>query len=320
MKPGADDSARRISRRDLLRSAATMAGSLLIGSRVGIPEAAFAEGSLEGSESFGMLTDLTRCIGCRRCEEACNKANDLPPPEVPFDDFSVFEEERRTDAQTYTVVNRYSDPLRLGEPAYNKVQCMHCEEPACASACLVAALKKTPAGPVVYDQNLCIGCRYCMAACPFSIPTYEYSSAFSPKIGKCFMCYDVRITEGEIPACAAECPMEAITFGKRSELLKLARDRISSESHEYVDHIYGEYEVGGTDWLYISGVPFGLLGFPMDLVTTPFPELTRGFLSMVPLVLVAWPALLGGIYLMSSQREQTAETVVTESEKGDDQP
>jgi formate dehydrogenase iron-sulfur subunit len=319
MIPGADDSVRRIGRRDLLKGALTMAGSLLIANRFGLPETAFAEGFSHPPEHLGMLTDLTRCIGCRRCEEACNKANDLPEPEVPFDDYSVFEEERRTDAQTYTVVNRYSNPSRLGEPAYNKIQCMHCEEPACVSACLVAALKKTPEGPVVYDQNLCIGCRYCMAACPFSIPTYEYSSAFSPKVGKCFMCYDVRIAKGELPACAAECPMEAITFGKRSELLRLASDRISSEPHEYIDHIYGEHEAGGTDWLYISGVPFGLLGFPMDLGLTPFPELTRGFLSMVPLVLVAWPALLGGIYLMSNQRAQTAETEVAESEKGDDQ-
>lgn len=319
MKPGADDSAQRISRRDLLKSAATMAGSLLIGSSVGIPEAAFAEGSSGWSERFGMLNDLRRCIGCRRCEEACNKANDLPAPEIPFDDFSVFEGKRRTDAQTYTVVNRYSDPGRLGEPAYNKVQCMHCAEPACVSACLVAALKKTPEGPVIYDENLCIGCRYCMTACPFSIPTYEYSSAFSPKIGKCFMCYEVRISKGEIPACATECPVEAITFGKRSELLKLARDRIDSHPHEYIDHIYGEREAGGTDVLYISGVPFAQLDFPMGLGTTPFPEFTRGFLSMVPLVLIAWPALLGGVYLMSNQREQMADADVTDAEKGDDQ-
>ncbi|MEE9399140.1 MAG: hypothetical protein V3V23_02630, partial [Dehalococcoidales bacterium] len=112
-------------------------------------------------DRFGMLTDITRCFGCRRCEEACNKANNMPPPEIPFDDMSVFEEKRRTDAQTYTVVNRYPDP-ETGEPVYSKVQCNHCAEPACVSACLVGALKKSPEGPVTYNENICIGCRYCM--------------------------------------------------------------------------------------------------------------------------------------------------------------
>jgi hypothetical protein len=100
--------------------------------------------------------------------------------------------------------------------------------------------------------------------------------------------------------------MEAIAIGKRSELIKLARYRISSEPGKYVDHIYGEHEVGGTDWLYISGIPFEDLDFPSDLGTTPYPQLTRDFLSAVPLVLVVWPALFGGIYLFSKRREELA--------------
>ena len=101
--------------------------------------------------------------------------------------------------------------------------------------------------------------------------------------------------------------MEAMTFGKRSELIKLAKRRILEHPDKYVDHIYGELEVGGTSWLYISGVPFEHLGFPTDLGTTPYPELTRGFLSMVPAVLVIWPALLGGFYMFTQHREQIDE-------------
>ena len=316
MKPKVDDNRKRISRREFLRGTAAVGGSLLVGRITGDPGTVFAESFSGAPDRFGMLTDLTRCIGCRRCEAACNKANNLPAPEIPFEDKSVFEKKRWTDAQTYTVVNRYSDPGHPGEPVYRKLQCMHCKEPACASACPVGALKKSPEGPVIYNENVCIGCRYCLNACPFYIPAYEYSNAFHPKVQKCFMCYP-RILKGELPACATECPVEAIAFGKRTELIKLARTRIRNNPDRYVDHIYGEYEAGGTDWLYISGVPFDQLGFPTDLGTTPYPELTREFLSLIPLVDVVWPALLGGLYLMSNQREVEVETETSMAEKGD---
>jgi Fe-S-cluster-containing dehydrogenase component len=252
-----------------------------------------------------MLTDITRCIGCRRCEAACNQANNLPPPEVAFDDKSVFEQKRRTDAGIYTVVNRYANP-KTGQPVYCKVQCNHCAEPACASACPVGAFQKTPEGPVVYNEKICIGCRYCITACPFYIPTFEYNDAGSPAIQKCFMCFQ-RISKGEIPACAVECPVEAINFGKRSDLLRIARERIKSEPDKYINQIYGEAEAGGTDWLYISGVPFETLGFPTNLGTRPMPELTREFLSSVPLVLVIWPALLGGAYLFAKKQKELSD-------------
>ncbi len=291
-----------ISRREFLKGTTAIGSSLFAWSLLGSPDNAFAHDLSGWPDRFGMLTDITRCLGCRRCEEACNKANSLPASEVSFDDKSVFEKERRTDAKTYTVVNRYANP-KTGEPVYRKVQCNHCVEPACVSACVVGALKKSPDGPVTYNENVCIGCRYCMTACPFYIPAFEYFDAASPAIRKCSMCYN-RISEGKVPACATECPVEAITFGKKSEILKLARDRIWHKPENYIDHIYGEKEVGGTDWLYISSVPFEGLGFPSDLGTKPYPELTQGFLSFVPLVLVACPALLGGFYLFSKRREQ----------------
>jgi len=273
-----------------------------IGGLILHPVRALAQSARERPDHFAILADLTRCIGCRRCEAACNRANGLPPPEVPFDDKSVFEEKRRPDEKAFTVVNRYEDP-KTGKPVYVKIQCMHCEEPACASACLVGALKKTPEGPVIYNEDVCIGCRYCMSACPFYIPAFEYFDPVSPRIQKCYMCYH-RIRKGEVPACVAECPMGALTFGRRSELIKLARERIMKNPDRYVDHIYGEHEVGGTDWLYISGVPFEELGFPTNLPEKPLPELSKGFLSLVPIVLVSWPALFGGIYLMSRSRDR----------------
>jgi Fe-S-cluster-containing dehydrogenase component len=255
-------------------------------------------------------------VGCRTCEAACNEANQLPPPEVPFDDDSVFEKTRRTDQRTYTVVNRYPNP-KGGSPIFVKQQCRHCDEPACASACLVKAFTKTPKGAVTYNKGVCVGCRYCMTACPFYVPAYEYDDPFSPEIKKCTMCYDTRVSKGGVPACAEACPMEVMTFGKRSELIKVAKKRIIEHPDRYVDHIYGEHEVGGTSWLYISGVPFDQLGFPTDLGTKPYPELTKGFLSMVPAVLVIWPALLGGFYMFTQHRDEMGEEEEIPEEKED---
>jgi ferredoxin len=153
-----------------------------------------------------------------------------------------------------------------------------------------------------------------MTACPFYIPAFEYDDAIRPAIQKCFMCSH-RISQGKVPACATECPVEAITFGKRSDLMKIARDRIRAHPEKYIEHIYGEKEAGGTDWLYISGVPFDELGFPNDLGTKPYPELTREFLSAVPVALVVWPAVLGGLYLFSKQRRQTSDDKETGGNK-----
>jgi len=303
-----------INRRAFLKAIGAIGASGLVGGQGKV----LASQEFRGyPDRYGVLSDLTLCIGrnCRKCEEACNRENKLPPPKVPFEDNSVFEQVRRTDVQSYTVVNRYPNPKPGGPPIYVKHQCRHCDEPACASACLVKAFKKTPKGPVTYNKGVCIGCRYCMTACPFYVPAYEYNDPLSPEIKKCTMCYDTRVSKGRIPACVEACPLEVITFGKRSDLIKLARKKIMDHPDRYVDHIYGEHEVGGTCWLYISGVPFEKLGFPMDLGTEPYPELTRGFLTMVPAVLVIWPALLGGIYMFTKNREQIAKGEETFPEK-----
>jgi Fe-S-cluster-containing dehydrogenase component len=181
---------------------------------------------------------------------------------------------------------------------------MHCKEPACASACFVGAFKKTPEGAVVYNASVCVGCRYCMVACPFGIPAYEYDNTFSPEVTKCTMCYE-RIKEGLSTACAEACPTGAIQFGKREDLIKVARQRIQSYPERYVDHIYGEHEAGGTAWLYLAGVEFAELDLPSEIQDTPYGELTRGFLSAVPLVLVLWPALLGGFYMLTKRSKDT---------------
>jgi Fe-S-cluster-containing dehydrogenase component len=289
-----------LSRRRVLQTLAAAGGATLIGASAEV----FAENRISGwPDRKGMLTDLTECVGCRTCEKACNAANALPEPEVPFDEKSVFEKKRRPTASAYTVVNRYENPNSSDKPFYRKVQCNHCNEPGCAAACPVRAYTKTPEGAVLYNKDVCFGCRYCMVACPFYVPAYDYESALDPRIVKCTLCHE-RVKKGGIPACAEACPVGTITFGKREDLIKLARNRIRKHPDRYIDHIYGEYEVGGTSWLYISGIPFDRMDFPSNLVDKPLVEQTKGFLSAVPLVLTIWPALLGMCYAATRNKEE----------------
>ncbi|MBT3178563.1 MAG: 4Fe-4S dicluster domain-containing protein [Desulfobacula sp.] len=253
-------------------------------------------------EGFGVLHDITKCIGCRKCEQACNEVNTLDKPEIPFDDLKVMDQKRRTGEASYTVVNKFKDNSFV----FAKKQCNHCQEPACASACFVKALKKDETGAVVYDESLCVGCRYCMVACPFNIPAYTYNDPLTPKVTKCTMCLP-RIQEGKLPGCVDICPREALVFGKRKDLLKLAWKRINKNPDQYIEHVYGEFEMGGTSWLYLSGTPFENIGMREDLGVTPAPQFTAGALGTVPIVVGLWPVLLTGVYAISKRKEKIAE-------------
>jgi len=283
-------------------------GAAGLSTTFGKPAAAATNQHFAGyPDSFAILHDTTLCVGCRSCEAACNKVNDLPQPDTPFTDLSVLETSRRTTTKAFTVVNKYDRPEKSGPPVFYKKQCNHCLEPACASACFVRAFTKTKTGAVVYDASVCVGCRYCMVACPFEIPTYEYDQALTPRIRKCTMCHP-RVIEGKLPGCVEACPMEALSFGKREDMIKIARERFRKYPDRYVNHIYGEHEMGGTSWLYVSGAPFKALGMREDLGIKPAPELTAGALSSVPIIVGLWPVLLAGIYAVSKRKEKIAQT------------
>ncbi len=254
-------------------------------------------------DAVGVLVDTTRCVGCRACEAACSEANHLAEPEKPGD-ASVFAARRRTGPTSFTVVNKGSEKSPNGDDRYAKTQCMHCVTPACASGCVVKALEKTAAGPVVYHEDRCLGCRYCMIACPFGVPKYEYTKA-APLVRKCTFCA-ARQEKGLPPACADACPSGALTFGKRADLLEEAKTRIYQNPAKYVHEIYGEDEAGGTSWLYISDVPSASLTLPQDIVKKPYPEMADGALSAVPFIVTLWPPLLMGLYTFSKRRDDVA--------------
>jgi Fe-S-cluster-containing dehydrogenase component len=252
-------------------------------------------------ESFGVLHDISRCIGCRKCEAACNQVNELLAPEIPFDDRKVLEHIRRPHADTFTVVNQFKPKDKPG-PVFVKTQCNHCLEPACVSACFVKALTKSKTGAVVYDASLCVGCRYCMIACPFDIPAFEYFNPLTPEITKCTLCQP-RIQKGQRPGCVDACPQEALTFGTREELIEIAERRIDANLERYENHIYGEHEMGGCNWLYISNTPFADLNMREDLGVTPAPALTSGALAAVPVVVSLWVVFINGMRAMSKRKE-----------------
>ena len=207
-------------------------------------------------DRMGVLVDTTVCVGCRNCEWACKTAHNLPAGEIEdYEDKTVMKKMRRPDEKALTVVNQYKNETDPNLPIDVKIQCMHCDHPACVSACIVGAFTKNESGAVTWDTGKCIGCRYCMVACPFQVPAFQFDKALNPLIMKCDFCFS-RTEKGKLPACVEICPVEAITYGNRNELIKVARERIKNYPDRYINHIYGEYEVGGTSWMYLAGTNF----------------------------------------------------------------
>lgn len=302
-----------------------ISGLLAAGSLVKRDQSAQAAKPLSAPpETYGCLVDTSLCIGCRLCEQACNERNRLSKPGVSFEDLTVLERMRRMDETSYTVINRYGrteagKPELKNPPTFVKFQCMHCHDPACVSACIVGALTKNPSGPVTYDVGKCIGCRYCMIACPFQVPAYEYHNPLTPEVRKCTFCFK-DIQNGRLPACAQICPREVITFGKRSELLHLANWKIRTHPGRYQKQIYGEKEVGGTSWLYLSSLPFESIGLPR-LGTEAPPRLTEaiqhGLFQYFATPIILFVAL-GGVMGLTGYLANRKEKSNTESpEKGD---
>lgn len=263
----------------------------------------------DDSNPCGVLVDTSLCVGCRRCEAACNEINEDLPRRLPasFQDESTFSRRRRMDDSAYTVVNRYPDPDNAERTVYAKFQCMHCLQPACVSACIVGALSRQPDGAVTYDSQKCIGCRYCMVACPFQVPAYEYRNSFTPKVRKCHFCHEERLSQGSVPACVEACPMQTMTFGRRNELIELAGKKMKRYPDRYVPHLYGAHEVGGTAWMYMSGIPFRNIDLP-EFGYHPVP----GYTEPVQHIVFRWMlpplglyAILGGImWFMETNRKQ----------------
>jgi formate dehydrogenase iron-sulfur subunit len=252
--------------------------------------------------SKALLYDATACINCKQCEVACAEQNKLR-----YDD-TVAAEDKQSDHK-FTVVLAKNDK-------FMRRLCMNCNEPACASVCPVGALKKTALGPVTYDEKKCMGCRYCMVACPFGVPKYEWGKVL-PRVQKCTMCPD-RVAAGKPTACAEICPTGATKFGERDELITEAQQRIRENPGKYVNHIYGLNEVGGTSVLLLSSVPFEEFGYKTDIVRDPLPLFTYRVLSRIPDFVPLGGILLGGVWWITHRREEVAAAEGKERNGGND--
>lgn len=252
---------------------------------------------------YSMLIDTTKCIGCQGCQVACKNWNNHSADKTTLG--PDFGNPSRMNKNTWTVVKFNEESGPGGHEWYfSKQQCMHCNEPACVSACACGALKKTEAGPVVYDEGKCIGCRYCMLACPFGVPTFEWDKAL-PAISKCQLCSD-RISQGLEPACSKTCPSQAILFGPREDILAIAEKRIAAKPGRYVNHIYGKEEAGGTAVMYLAGTEFENLELPADVDKAKYTALTVGTVAKTPVVGIGAAALLAGFFFISGRKDKNA--------------
>ncbi len=231
-----------------------------------------------------LLIDITKCVGCRSCEMKCKEVHGFPQEPSP-----------QLNATAFTIIDERADGK------FVRRLCQHCNEPACASVCPVGAIRKTAEGPVIYDGNKCIGCRYCMIACPNQVPKYQWSK-LAPRVAKCDMCYE-RVRNGQQTNCAEACPVQATIFGDRDEMLREASKRLLADA-SYVQHIYGSTEFGGGSVLFISDVPFEKLGFLIPKEEAPLATLSQAALGDVPTVAFVGGSLLAGLYWITQRRRE----------------
>jgi Fe-S-cluster-containing dehydrogenase component len=245
------------------------------------------------------LFDATRCIDCRACMVACSVENKIPMNKT------------RIWVAGVGLKGEFPNLERLSMVYH----CMHCNEPDCLSACPVGTYTKRPDGPVIYDSKKCIGCRYCMNACPFDVPHFDYDKGLidGAFIDKCSMCTQ-RVDVGLEPACVATCPTGALMYGERDELLKYAHDRLTTQPARYINHVYGEFENGGTSYLILSHIPFKELGLP-ELLSTPVKDVSEAIMGVTIPFALGWGAVLTGaavgVHLVNQKKETDAKKLET---------
>jgi formate dehydrogenase iron-sulfur subunit len=247
-----------------------------------------------------ILTDVTKCIGCQECVRACKLANGLGP-ELPH----------RWNLADGLSARSWTSVVEGPRGSFVRKQCRHCLQPACVSACPVAALRQTDSGAVIYDRERCMGCRYCMMACPFGVPRYEWDQPV-PYVRKCTLCLQ-RLRAGQRPACTEACPTKATVFGDRGRLIEEAHRRIRERPELYWPKVWGEEEVGGTSVLYVAPVDLTAVLAGRPLEEAPLPERTRAAMQAVPFAFTGVVATMAGLRWVIERRMKR------QAEEGDEQ-
>jgi len=205
---------RNISRRDALKVLGAGSGLLLVHCGPIKPP----QGEKEKSDydwekhSYAYVVDTTRCIGCCACMRACRAENDVPPGvfRTWVERYEVDEAgEVRVDAATHDDFVFGTTDTKVSKAFFVPKLCNHCKKSVCNQVCPVGAAYRTKDGVVLVDHDRCIGCGYCVQACPYGS---RFISPRTHMAEKCTLCYH-RITRGEKPACVASCPKGARIFG-----------------------------------------------------------------------------------------------------------
>jgi len=291
-----------INRREFFKFAGITAGIVAGSGKVSSAKASIGTG--EVGDMACMLYDATKCVGCRACQTACRGVNDKAPE---VDVTGLYDTPIELSGDTWTIIQLYKSNEDDSDWSFVKHNCMHCVDPACVNACTIGALQKTPDGPVTYDDSLCFGCRYCMVACPFDVPKYEWDTN-SPFVQKCDFCVsNGRMEAGDGPACVDVCPTDALAWGSRDDMLAQAHTEIEANPDKYFENrVYGEHEVGGTSQLVLSPVAFEKLGLP-TADSRSLPELTKIANWSVPAIIVGMGGLMSAIYWGRTRNEQPEE-------------
>ncbi len=251
--------------------------------------------------SVAILTDVTKCIGCLECVAACKKENKLE-----LDRPRTWHSDDGLSARNWTSI------VQKPDKKYIRKQCRHCLEPACASACPVGALHQTKEGVVVYDASKCLGCRYCMMACPYGIPRYDWDEPV-PYVRKCIMCYDT-VTKGGEPGCTSACPTGATIFGDRDKLIAEAHKRIKDNPGKYLDRVWGEHDFGGTSVLYVSDIDLDFMSYGSGTDKTSLPSRTAPAMKAVPYAFAGMGGVMYGLNWIIKRRMKLTDNLDTDKD------
>ena len=250
-----------------------------------------------------MLIDTSKCIACRGCQVACKEWNDLRAGKTKLIP-GTYQNPPAIAANTWTIV-RYSEKSDDNGTRwlFRKEQCLHCDQASCVEVCPTGAMAKHYDEFVEVDQEWCIGCRYCVQACPFGAVQFDETTG---TVKKCTLCID-RVLTGLEPACVKACPSGALSFGDREKLLTVARGRVDTlrARGSGSSGVYGKDELGGLKVIYILNGP------PVAYGLAPNPQVATASLSSSWLSGLLATGVLASLpfwFLFRRKRELAAET------------
>ena len=278
-----------LSRKDFVKVLGASVGAVLIyGATSPHKVLAFPSPSKAGRGEKAMLYDASMCINCRACEFGCQKSNGLP--KEPPDEETSSDSRNGLATNVWTVIqvnetNEAGEKLKL----YRKCQCMHCTDASCEAVCPTGAISHQGEA-VIIDQEVCIGCGYCVQACPFDVPHKEHGLA-AGVAKKCTFCID-RTAQGLEPACVEACPRGATIYGDRVELIAEGKKRVQTLITNGMANanLYGDTELGGLGVMYVlleSPSVYGLSEAPRLATTNVAVKwlsgiVTAGVIAAIP--------------------------------------